>query len=209
VHEPVDDDRVARHRDVARAGQLDVLGAGERGDRPPPLGGLAVVAVPLDHEHRAAHAPAQRLGLLPRRADRLRVVHQQRVDVAVEPVGDGVLDLLGRVRLGEHLAEEELEELPVVRADEGAVLLLPARRRVELLVPARLRGGAPRMRWRQRRDARRDRDDAEDALRVLGRDLERGLDAVAADPAEHGRRGRRRVQHRQAVRRPPAVEPRP
>ena len=43
---------------------------------------------------------------------------------------------------------------------------------------------------------------------MLGRDLERGLDAVAADPAEHGGLGRRGVHHRQAVRRPPAVEPR-
>ena len=208
VDQPVDEHRVAGHRDVPGAGEQDVLRAGQLGHQVPALGGLAVVAVALDHEHGAAHAAAQRLGLLLRRADRVRVLHQQRLDRAVEPVGDGVLDLLRRVRLREHLAEEELEELALVGADVVAVLLLPARRLVDHLVPPRVRRAAPRVRRRQRRDARGDRDDAEDALRVLGRDLERGLDAVAADPAEHGGLGRRGVHHRQAVRRPPAVEPR-
>ena len=129
VDQPVDDHRVAGHRDVARAGELDALSAGELGDQAPALGGLAVVAVALDDEHRAAHAPAQRFGLLLRRTHEVGGLHQQRLERAVEPVGDGVLDLLGRVWLREHLAEEELEEVPVMGAHVMAVLLLPARRR--------------------------------------------------------------------------------
>ncbi len=72
------------------------------------------VLVAVDHEDRARtrsqterkpsrpHSvqPAQRVG--------------DHVGVVVECPPDAVLDLLGRVRLGEHLAEEELEEAGVV-----------------------------------------------------------------------------------------------
>ena len=130
-------------------------------------------------------------------------------DRTVEPVRDGVLDLLRRMRLGEHLAEEELEEAAMVGADGVAVLLLPALGRVALLVEGLVRGDAPRVARDEMRDARGERDEAEHALRVRGGDLDRGPDAVAADAGEHGRLGRRGVHHRQAVGRVPAVQPRP
>ncbi len=63
----------------------------------------------------------------------------------VERPGDAVLDLLGRVRLREDLAEEELEEAAVVAQPVVPVVLRPALVGVELLVegaaPARVGSG--------------------------------------------------------------------
>ena len=101
-----------------------------------------------------------------RGGDRLAVVHRQVRRRPVEPVGHGVLDLLGRVRLREHLAEEELEEPAVVGEDRVPVLPLPAVRGFADLVEGRPGLGAPRMRrasaaarpGRSRRSRARDRD---------------------------------------------------
>ena len=61
------------------------------------------------------------------------------VGVAIERLGrrleapaDAVLDRLGRVRLGEHLRDEELEEVAVVAEPVVAVVLRPALVGVEL-----------------------------------------------------------------------------
>ena len=62
----------------------------------------------------------------------------------VEAPGDAVLDLLGRVRLGEHLAEEELEEAAVVAAASSAGCTSPSPRRSR----ARRRTGTRRARDR-------------------------------------------------------------
>ena len=96
---------------------------------------------------------ADRLDLLAVRGDRLGVIHHQELGGSVEPVGDGVLDLLRRMRLGEHLAEEELEEAALVGADVVTVLLLPALGRVALLVEGLVRGHAPRVARDEMRDA--------------------------------------------------------
>ena len=81
----------------------------DRGD------GLAGVLGAVDEEHRTADGAAGRL-------DRRQVrdpgstldVGDHRVDRAVERPLDGVLDLLGRMRLGRDLLEEEPREARVV-----------------------------------------------------------------------------------------------
>jgi hypothetical protein len=54
----------------------------------------------------------------------------------VQAPADAVLGGLGRVRFGEHLGEEELEEAAVVAQPVVAVVLRPALISAELLVPA-------------------------------------------------------------------------
>ena len=51
----------------------------------------------------------------------------QRLGCGLQPPADSVLDLLGRVRLGEHLREEELQEPAVVAQPVTGVVLGPAR----------------------------------------------------------------------------------
>ena len=60
----------------------------------------------------------------------------QRLGRRLEPPADAVLDRLRRVRLREHLREEELEEAAVVAQPVVAVVLRPALVGVELLGPA-------------------------------------------------------------------------
>ena len=59
----------------------------------------------------------------------------ERLGRRLETPAHAVLDRLGRVRLGEHLREEELEEAAVVPQPVVAVVLRPALVGVELLVP--------------------------------------------------------------------------
>ncbi len=208
VDQPVHQHGLACVGKVAGAGDADVLRAHQLGEGEAALERLAVVAVALDDEHRAAHAAAGLLDLLPARGGRLLVDHQE-LDRTVEPVRDGVLDLLGRVRLREHLAEEELEEATMVGADVVAVLLLPPVGCRALFVEGLPRGDAPRVARDEQREPRSERHEAEHALRVRGGDLDRGPHAVAADAGEHGRLGRRGVHHFQAVGRVPAGQPSP
>ena len=211
VDQPVDEHRVARHRDVARSRRACTCSAPvSSANARPRSNGWQLSRSPWTTStgQRTRRQIASTSSV--RRATRLGVIHQHRLDAAVEPVGDGVLDLLRRVRLGEHLAEEELEEAALVGEDVVAVLLLPARRALALLVPnvacaaARhgcggVRSGTPGASATM----------PEHALRVRRGDLDRGPDAVAADAGEHGRLGRGGVHHRQAVGRVPAVAPRP
>ena len=55
-----------------------------------------------------------------------RIGRDQRLRVGVEPPRDAVLDLLGRVRFGEDLGDEELQEVLVVLEPVVPVELLPA-----------------------------------------------------------------------------------
>ena len=88
----------------------------------------------LDHEHRAADAAAELAhGLLVEASPPLR--RDERLGRRLEAPADAVLDRLRRVRLGEHLREEELEEAAVVAQPVVAVVLRPALVGVELLVP--------------------------------------------------------------------------
>ena len=70
----------------------------------------------------------------PRRGPR-RLRRDERLRRRLEPPADAVLDRLRRVRLREHLREEELEEAAVVAEPVVAVVLRPAFVGVELLVP--------------------------------------------------------------------------
>jgi hypothetical protein len=132
--------------------------------------------------------------------------HDEHLRRAVEAVRDRVLELLRGVRLGEHLPEEELEEAAVFAEDVAVVQLLPALRILDLVVgPHR---GAIRVRRRQQRHTRRDRDDAEDPLRVFRRKLDRRPHPVAAEPDQNRGVGVRGVHHADAVGRPPGAVPR-
>src|SRR5262245_8701960 len=93
---------------------------------------------------------------------------QQGLGVRLEAPADAVLDLLRRVRLREHLRDEELDVPRPVAQPVVAVLLCPALVRVELLIE-----------WKRgnlslpRRERRRDEDDAADPLGMLGGEDER------------------------------------
>ena len=159
--QPVHPNRVPRRRDVTRAGELHVAGAGQLGQREPARERLAVVQVALDDQHRAADLPADRLNRFFRVHDP-HIVQDLRLHPAVEPVGDGVLELLGRVRLGEHLAEEELQEGGEILRHEVAVVLEPAFVALQHLIEDVHRRHPERMPGSKQRDAWRDCDDSED-----------------------------------------------
>ena len=168
VDQPVDEHRVARHRDVARRRRA--------GRARPPVSSAS--ATPRSNGWQLSRSPwTTSTGQRTRRqiastssfvvATGSAVVHQQHVDPAVEPVGDGVLDLLRRVRLREHLAEEELEEARGSRARCSGGCPSPSPRALELLVEARRarprRGAVGLSNGTPGRDARRSRARAPDA----------------------------------------------
>ena len=145
---------LARRRHVARALERDERPARELRDRERTLARLAVVQLAVDDEHRAPNACdeiARLLGARERRR-RLLVGEDERLHASVEPPPDAVLDLLRRVRLGELLREEELEEPAEVAPPVVDVPLGPALVGVERL------GGriaaVVRMPRRQARDGR-------------------------------------------------------
>jgi hypothetical protein len=104
----------------------DVLGecctTGKRIDR---------VARPVDHEHRAADAPTEPARLL-RREPLCVLGGDHRLGVCLQPPADSVLDRLRRVRLREHLRDEELDPVAVVAEPVEPVVLRPAVVRVVL-----------------------------------------------------------------------------
>ena len=89
----------------------------------------------------------------------------ERVGLDLEPPSDAVLDLLRRVRLGEHAIEEELEEVLVVLVPVVAVVLRPAFGRRQPFLERVLRrarhgparAALPRRSSRRRSHARDDR----------------------------------------------------
>ena len=137
------------------------------------------VAVAVDHEDRAAHCPADRLGVrLGEGVDRRRRVQQGR-GVGLQAPADTVLPMLDRVRLGEDLGHEELDPTAVVGEPVVPVRLRPAVVAVLGLVEVR----------RQRPGQRRpDRHDPGCALRVPGRELQ-GVPSAQGE-ARPARRGR-------------------
>ncbi len=125
AEQQVERDRVARMRRVPGTVERDqrpVRQLGERG-----AGGMGpdrVVAAVHD-QHRAAD-PGRELahrGLVePWRGDG----RDQSLRRCLQAPADAVLDLLGRVRFGERLGEEELQEVPVAGQPVVPVELLPA-----------------------------------------------------------------------------------
>ena len=160
-------------------------------------------------------AQQRRANVLARRACRApRVVSAQRLGVGLEPPADAVLDLLGRVRLGEHLAEEELEEAAVVAAASSGGCTSPSPRRCRARSSKRVTRRA-RVAGRERH-RRADDDDAAapargarrraaSAQRRAARERRRATAALGAGRVEHrervgGELARRRRPRRRAGR---------
>ena len=102
------------------------------------------VLVAVDHEHGAARRGPRCRANSSRaaQAQRGRRVGQ-RLGVGLERPADAVLDLLGRVRLGEHLREEELEEAAVVLAASSGGCTSPSPRRCRAPPRSARRSRAP------------------------------------------------------------------
>ena len=139
----VDHDRVPRHRQVSRPLQHQVLGAGPGHDAAAATLRLAQVRGPLDDEHRGGDPAQQPLGLVGGVGEaRTCVLGQDRRTGGLPGEADDVLELLGGVRLGEHLVEEELGELRPVLGPGSAGCCRATRRsrRARRRSAARLRG---------------------------------------------------------------------
>ena len=183
--------RRARRRSARRARRRDACGR-------------IASSVAVDHEHRAAHALARaraRSSALASLGAELRRRSASRR--RLEPPADAVLDLLGRVRLGEDLREEELEEAAVVARASSGGCTSPSPRRCR----ARSSNGISALRARLgRRPAAPGamKTTPVDALGVLGGEQQRPLRAER-ERDEHGALGRRsRPAPRARRRRTPA-----
>ena len=135
AQEEVHSDRVAHVREVPRALQEDEPPARQLGHAGAALRGHHLVRAPLDHHDGAAHRAAQRLRLLAVRDALLAAGHREELRRGVQPPRDAVLERLRRVRLGEPLGEEELQEAPEVPLPVLGVVLVPA-----AIAPRRLIG---------------------------------------------------------------------
>ena len=93
---------------------------------------LDLVVVAVDGEQRTGDLAVHRLADVERRHDRARLdrLHQHR-PVGLAGPADAVLDLLGRMRLGEDVADEVLGEVGIVDQPVRAIVLVPA---LELLL---------------------------------------------------------------------------
>ena len=89
--------------------------------------GLDAVVVAVDHQHGAADLAIHGFADVERRRNRPRLhgLGQHRPRGLAGPF-DAVLDLLGRMRLGEDVAHEVLGEIRIVRQPVVAVVLVPA-----------------------------------------------------------------------------------
>ena len=179
--------------------QLHHASAGELRGQKAALEHLALVAVAMHHKDRTPDLAADRLHLLPRARDRIVLIHHHHVSAAVEPISDCILDLLGRMRLRKHLGEEEVEKVAVVAAHVVLVELEPALVAFEDVLVDRDRPHPVWMSGREMRNARCDRDDAENPLVMRSSQLDRREDAVGADADKDRGSGRGHVHHRDAV----------
>ena len=153
----VDLRRVARLRAVAGPLERHQGPAGELGQGRPLRMGHDRVPIAVDHERRAADPLGKLADALAADGGQRDVGLGERRRIGLEGPADAVLDLLGRVRLAEHLAEEEPEEVLVLRRAATPVVVVvlgPALVGLERLV-----------------EGRGDR-----ALRVAGRERNRGPD---------------------------------
>ena len=87
--------------------------AAQLGQPPSPAHRLAAVIGAVQDAHRAAHPAAQRLGLACGRRGSSFPFGDHRLGVGLQRPAHRVLVLLGGMRLGQLLAEEELNPLPV------------------------------------------------------------------------------------------------
>ena len=145
AQEQVDLDRVAGVREMARPVENHELAVRELREPGPGFTRSHGVVAAVDHEHRAVD-PGREAPRTPSSSveARCELGRDQRLGVGLEAPADRVLARLRRVRLGEALREEELEELLVVLEPVVAVPLPPAdvvvARLAELTAAARSRG---------------------------------------------------------------------
>jgi hypothetical protein len=183
---PVDQHRVPGRQPVPGALDEQQLGAGQLGQPLADRVRAHLVLGAVDGQHRAADVGAQRLD---RRADRAVAAEPagrrggQHLGLDVQRPADAVLDLLGRVRLGEHRVHEEPDEVRVAAAEPVVLVVLPpalvAAVRFAPDVPVPLRLGDPEAaRGAQRHDPLH-------PVRVRGGDPDRPGHA-AGEADEHG-----------------------
>ncbi len=123
------------------------------------------------------------------------VVQQDRLGAGLHGPADGVLDLLGRVRLAEQLVEEEAHVAVPVLEPVVPVLLVPALVHVENGIEVT---GAGRVRGRDEGCPRRDADHTEHALGMRRRG-DQGPPAAGAQTDEDGLVDAELVHHRDRV----------
>ena len=165
--EQVDLNGVAGERRVARSGQFDQLGlvAQRPGQAGAGLGTDDGVCAALDDQAGAADPGDQRRHIALRVPDRGTPGVGERRSRGLECPADAVLGGLGRMRLGEHLGEEELQESLVVARPVVSVVLGPALAGAEpVLKPSQI--GKPGRRERRQRCRRADEDLARYPLRA-------------------------------------------
>ena len=121
----------ASQRTVAAAGKGYQFGIGGFGHGLAAGIGLQLIVVTMDHQHRTADLAVHRLADIELRCDRPRLDDpgQHGAGGLAGPF-DAVLDLPGRVRVAEDVANEELREVGIVGQPVLAVVLVPA---VEIL----------------------------------------------------------------------------
>ena len=187
------------------AGMRQMAGALEDRERPvrqlgePCAGGAGAygVVAAVDHEDRTVDPGEERAHALLVREPRCQLSRDQRLGVGLETPTNGVLALLGRVRLREALREEELEEVLVVLDPVVTVPLPPVG-----VVLARLVELAHRLQPRGRRWQRERRGDEHhpvDPPRVFRREQQRPFRAPR-QRYEDRALGRGCVHHRDRVR---------
>src|SRR4030088_997299 len=119
---------------MPRTLEQNELRAQRLGQRDPAVGSGDQVVGPLYDEHWAADLPAE---LAYRFLVELFLClgRNQRLRTHLEPPAHAVFDGLCRVRLREHLGEEELEEAALVAEPVVAVVLFSSSGSSELLSP--------------------------------------------------------------------------
>ena len=197
--QPGDLHRVPALWQVAGAVKHDQVTAGQLGQPPSPGHRLAAVIGAVQDAHRAPYPAAQRLGLAAGGRGAPFPLGDHRLGVGLQRPAHRVLVLLGGMRLGQLLAEEELHPLAVaaVLPPEVPVAHAPAGRRVHRVCPPPLRLRRIGIGWRDP-DPRGDRDDTDGAPGVVRGQAQRpghGVTVGDQDGPVHVSR----VQHRQQV----------
>ena len=177
---------------MARALEGDEPAAGRPSERRAPGERVECVLVAVQDEHRAANPSADVAEALAAAELERLVALDQCLGRDLEAPADGVLDLLRRVRLGEHSPEEELEELLVVLEPVVAVVLRPPVLGVEAIfegvdVPFRV----TRREWHRGADEHA----AQDPIRVV-RGEQCAPERTAGEPDEDRRLRPGRVHDR-------------
>ena len=175
--------RIAAERVVATAFDRDQFRAGDLGVRGLRARiGLDLVVVAVDEQHRAADPAVHLLADVECGQDRARVHRlDQRRSVGLAGPADPLLDLLGRMRLVEDVADEELREVRVILQPVVTIELVPAL--VAVALGREMRGVQPRI---MRRSDGRDRAGENRRLHALGmvRRDDAGEQAAEREPDE-------------------------